>query len=88
MVSASGFRLDGLYDHLADIYLDATNTHIFTCTDSSVRSSDVAKLKASIVNGEGAVRYRWPWARNIKQASPQTLFARERRAEAVVQLLW
>lgn len=28
--------------------------HIRTCTDSSVRSSDVAKLKASIVRGEEA----------------------------------
>ena len=36
--------------------------YIRTCTDSSVRSSDVAKLKASIVSGAEAVRYQLPWA--------------------------
>jgi hypothetical protein len=44
----------------ADVYCKQPS-YIRTCTDSSVRSSDVAKLKASIVSGGAAVRYRWPW---------------------------
>jgi hypothetical protein len=35
-----------------------------TCTVSSVKSSDVAKLKASILSGGAALCYRVPWVCN------------------------
>jgi hypothetical protein len=37
------------------------DSHIRTWTDSSVKSSDVAKLKASIVSGVEAGRCYMPW---------------------------
>ena len=42
-------------------YYYSEDAYILTWTANSVRSRDVAKLKASIVSGGEAVDYRMPW---------------------------
>jgi hypothetical protein len=50
-----------LYIYLALLEFSYKEAYMRTWTDSSVRSRDVAKLKASIVRGGEAGGYGMPW---------------------------